>query len=223
MKSAPALLLALILVVFNFMVSIAQAADADQPPAPVLASDLRPAETPEPDAEPSAPHSPEPTPDASAEPEPGAEPETEPEPPPVYREAPAYDFGPVLSPQVWLWAEEDCVLYGANCRIAHAILGGESKHNLNVHCGDNGASCGPGQIQAGFQANLHAVYPQTRGWNRLIPRDNVRMVVFSVSLINRGDYRFVQRWSAYWVNWLGLCPPWWNVNFCRAYWSSRRY
>lgn len=147
-------------------------------------------------------------------------PDPTPAPEVVSPQAPAWDYGPVLSPEVWLWAEEDCAYYGTNCRMAHAILGGESKHSRHVPCGDGGASCGPGQIQAGFQTALHNAYPQTRGWSRLVPRDNVRMVVFSVAATEWGDWRFVQAWSAYWVNWVGRCPPWWSAAFCSAYWRA---
>jgi hypothetical protein len=105
--------------------------------------------------------------------------------------------------------------------MAHAILGGESKHNRGAACGDNGASCGPGQIQQGFENGLHNAFPLTRSWSRHNPRDNVRMVVFAVAQTNYGNYLWVERWSAYWVNWLRRCPPWWGEAFCRSYWGQR--
>lgn len=102
-----------------------------------------------------------PTPEPSSTPQPAAPTST----PPVALlsrtggAAPDWDYGPVLSPEVWLWAEEDCAALEANCRMAHAILGGESKHNRGAACGDNGASCGPGQIQQGFENGLHNAIP----------------------------------------------------------------
>lgn len=99
-------------------------------------------------------------------------------------------------------------LYGGSSAEIWGILMLESGAQPYPVCGDNGASCGPAQIQRGFYAGFQQAFGHMRQFQRpysdLItdPEYSVEVLTFAV---RQG---WGPRWSGWWV-YHGMRPPWW--------------